>query len=81
MAEKKYTGRSGAASKKGKQTTSSKPQAPPGQKVSGPHVFHGKKVGQKKPKKVTIGYGEGQVDPGLASAIFKQRYIHKLGKN
>ena len=56
---------------------STKPQSPPGQKVSGPHVFQGKRLEQKKPRKVTVGYGTMQVDPGLASAIFQKKYKNK----
>ena len=56
---------------------STKPQSPPGQKVSGPHVFQVKRLEQKKPRKVTVGYGTMQVDPGLASAIFQKKYKNK----
>ena len=95
MAEKdRDTARGGSSRRRTEKAKSaSRPSRPTGAQVHGGgssgssrpsemfEVAAKPKKTKTEKKKVTIGYGEGQVDPGLASAIFKQRYIHKLGKN
>ena len=79
-------GRSGAAS------SSSKPKAPPGQKVSGPHVFQGQKsskppsgnTGNKPPKKNTgnkppSGSGGKGQDKGKGGSSTKEAFIAGSG--